>query len=170
MKSQHRAEDMFTLGGKPSTLAGAAAPADTVAGGYTMIPQKFYHTNASRNALGLVGGNEVSLASGNLVDVESDLRGVTRDLTNCPERQYQPSCALGQAGAAPAPANAPAPFNGGTCAPWPTALVIKERGTGRVVTVSTAPRHLPTTQFASYPGVPAPEPFKQEVYGAPWRF
>jgi hypothetical protein len=151
-------------------LAGRAAPDGVIAGGYTQLPSKFYHPNASRNALGLVGGNEVSVASGNLVDVESDLRGTTRDLTNCPTRKFQPSCPLGQAGAAPAPAGAPAPWTGGPCAPWPEQLVFQERGSGKVRTVATAPRHLPTTQFASYPGVPAPAPFVQEVYGAPWRF
>ena len=145
------------------------APQGVVAGGYTQIPQKFYHSNASRNALGLVGGNEVSMASGNLVDVESDLRGVTRDLTNCPSRQYQPSCVLGSVVASSvSSSSSPSPFSRDTCIP--KQLVFQERGTGRVVTVSTAPRHLPTTQYVSYPGVPAPEVFKQEVYGSPWRF
>jgi hypothetical protein len=146
------------------------APQGVVAGGYTQIPQKFYHSNASRNALGLVGGNEVSMASGNLVDVESDLRGVTRDLTNCPSRQYQPSCVLGSVSSVSSVATNTniSPFIRDTCIP--KQLVFQERGTGRVVTVSTAPRHLPTTQYVSYPGVPAPEVFKQEVYGSPWRF
>ena len=57
--------------------------------GYTMIPQKFYHPNAGRKALGLVGGNEVSVPAGNLVDVESDLFGHTRDLSKVPSRNYQ---------------------------------------------------------------------------------
>lgn len=135
-----------------------------------MIPQKYYHTNPSRNALGLFGGNEVTQITGNLVDLESDLRGVTRDLSKVPARQYQPSCALGTAGPEPAPANALSSMDGGACAAWPARIVFAERGTNKVVTVSTAPRHLPTTQYVSYPGVPAPEPFKQEVYGAPWRF
>jgi hypothetical protein len=161
---------MFALGQPPEPLAAPRNVADTIAGGYTQIPQKYFHTNASRNALGLVGGNEVSMVTGNLVDLESDLRGTTRDLTNAPDRKYQPSCPLGAAGAEPAPANGLAPFNGGPCAAWPKKIVFQERSTAKVVTVSTAPRHLPTTQFASYPGVPRPDPFVQEVYGAPWRF
>ena len=133
-----------------------------------MIPQKFYHPNASRNALGLVGGNEVSVVTGNLVDLESDLRNITRDASHAPAKQYQPSCALGQASAS-ASASPLAPIGGG-CPDWPKRLVFAERGTNKVVTVNTAPRHLPTTQYVSYPGVPAPEPFVQEVHGAPWRF
>lgn len=147
-----------------------------------MIPQKFYHPNAARNALGLVGGNDVSVVSGNIVDLESDLRGITRTLSKAPSRQYQPSCALGSlaSGAAaasgpgrlaPACAGAGGPSAiAGSCPPWPRSLVFAERATGHIVTVNTAPRHLPTSQFASYPGVPAPEPLVQEVYGSPWRF
>ena len=144
-----------------------------------MIPQKFYHPNAARNALGLVGGNDVSVVSGNIVDLESDLRGITRTLSKAPSRQYQPSCALGSSGSgqekgrlAPACAAAGAGPSAiaGSCPPWPRSLVFAERATGHIVTVNTAPRHLPTSQFASYPGVPAPEPLVQEVYGSPWRF
>lgn len=160
---------MFSLAAPAAATFNATKPSDIIAGGYSMIPQKFYHPNASRNALGLIGGNEVSVVTGNLVDLESDLRNITRDASHAPAKQYQPSCPLGQAGAAPAPANALAPVSGG-CPDWPKRLVFAERGTGNVVTVNTAPRHLPTTQYVSYPGVPAPEPFVQEVYGAPWRF
>ena len=162
---------MFSLATSPISIAAPNRVAvDTIAGGYSMIPQKYYHSNQGRNALGLIGGNEVTQITGNLVDLESDLRNITRDLSKVPVRQYQPSCPLGQAGAEPAPANALSPVNGGACPSWPTRIVFTERGTNKVVSVSTQPRHLPTIQYASYPGVPAPEPFKQEVYGAPWRF
>jgi hypothetical protein len=125
---------------------------NTISGGYTMIPQKFYHPNASRNSLGLVGGNEVSQASGNLVDIESELHGTTRPLSKAPSRNYQPTCA------------------NPTIDPCTKPLHFTEWATGRLVTISTAPRHLPTTQLFSYPGVPKPEPFIQDVYGSPWRF
>ena len=160
---------MFSLGDLATPVA-APRVSDTIAGGYTMIPQKFYHSNSGRNALGLVGGNEVSMITGNLVDLESDLRGVTRDLSHAPARKYQPACALGSAGSEPAPVNALASVEGGPCAAWPKRLVFTERSTGRPVTINTAPRHLPTVQRFSYPGVPAPDPFVQDVHGAPWRF
>jgi len=123
-------------------------PTGIVAGGYTLLPEKFYHPNASRNALGLVGGNEVSVASGNLVDLESEMFNITRDASRAPARQYQP----------------------GSPGQVPNRFVFVERSNGKVVTIDNSLRHLPTTQFVSYPGVPAPLPFVQEVYGMPWRF
>ena len=157
---------MFTLGpdNQGSGEIAANRVTDTIAGGYTQIPQKYYHPNGGRNALGLIGGNDVSLASGNLVDLESDLRGTTRDLSNVPSRKYQPSCPLGSKATGPL-----APLES-SCPPWPKQLVFTERPTGRVRTVSTEPRHLPTIQMFSYPGVPRPDPLVQDVYGAPWRF
>jgi hypothetical protein len=139
---------------------------DRVAGGYLQIPQKFYHPNAGRNALGLVGGNEVSLASGNLVDVESELRNITRDLSKAPAKQYRPSCPLGTSDAL----DSTVASVHGTCPSWPKSFSFIERSTQKVQTVSTAPRHLPTMQNATYAGVPAPKPLSLEVYGAPWRF
>jgi hypothetical protein len=162
---------MFALGAMPlpEQVRPTGGPLDTIAGGYTLIGQKYYHPNVARNALGLVGGNEVSLISGNLVDLESDLRGVTRDLSRCPARKFAPSCALGGGKAAEGAAG-PFPISGTGCPSWPNQLVFQERSTGRPVTVNTTPRHLPTTQFASYPGVPAPEPLVVQTYGAPWLF
>ena len=166
---------MFTLGAMPEPAPRMSGPSDIIAGGYTMIPQKFYNPNPARNALGLVAGNDVSIASGNLVDLESDLRGISRDLSRAPSKQYQPSCPLGSVGSAAAAADitsglAPIGPGAGGCPAWPKQLVFAERGTGKVVTVNTTPRHLPTIQMSSFPGVPAPEPFIQVVHGSPWRF
>lgn len=158
---------MFSLGERPQVRM---VPGDAIYTSYTMIPQKYYHPNVSRNALGLVGGNDVSLISGNLVDLESDLWGVTRTLSRCSSKKYQPTCALGGGKAAMSGPAGPSPLSGTGCPSWPGAIVFQERATGAVVTVNTSPRHLPTTQYVSYPGVPAPEPMVQEVYGAPWRF
>lgn len=168
---------MFSLG-DIATPAAPSRPTDTIAGGYTLIPQKFYHPGASRNALGLVGGNDVSIISGNIVDLESDLRGITRDISKAPSRQYQPACPLGGPGQRDGTGVAPisgVPVDGpskiaGSCPAWPQQLAFTERSTGRAAIINTAPRHLPTTQYVSYPGVPAPEPFRQELYGSPWRF
>jgi len=157
---------MFSLGPDNQSIA-ANRVVDTIAGGYTQIPQKFYHPNASRNALGLVGGNDVSVASGNLVDVESDLRGTTRDLSNCPSRKFQASACSPATNEPLNGHSSLAPIQGG-CPP--KQLVFTDRATGKVRAVNTTPRHLPTTQYVSYPGVPAPEPLVQEVHGYPWRF
>ena len=59
---------------------------------YMLYPGKYYNNKQCRNELGLVGGSGVSLFPGNLVDLESDLRGQSRALSGCPEKQYQPRC------------------------------------------------------------------------------
>jgi hypothetical protein len=115
--------------------------------GYTQIPEKFTHPQQSRNALGLVGGNEVSNISGSIVDLESDLFGITRSLTKCAAREYLPACPLGGAG----------------CPDYPKDRTFTDRATGAKHVIQTAPRHLPTSQFASYPGVKRPAPLQQSV-------
>ena len=59
---------------------------------YTLYPGKYENCSKCRLELGTVGGNNVSLFSGNLVDLESDLRGQTRNASNCPSKHYQPPC------------------------------------------------------------------------------
>ena len=59
---------------------------------YALYPGKFENSSKCRIELGLVGGNGVSLFSGNLVDLESDLRNQTRPLSHCPKNDYQPRC------------------------------------------------------------------------------
>tara|TARA_B100001175_G_C19469870_1_gene621155 strand:+ start:1222 stop:1635 length:414 start_codon:yes stop_codon:yes gene_type:complete len=58
---------------------------------YALYTGKYENTAKCRMELGVVGGNGVSQFSGNLVDLESDLRGQTRDATLCPCRKYSPS-------------------------------------------------------------------------------
>ena len=135
-----------------------------IAGGYTQIPSKFYHPNAARNAVGLVGGNDVTLASGNMVDVESELRGITRDLSKAPGKNYKPACLLGETSKETTLASVKGP-----CGTPPT-FSFNERSTGASVMVDMQPRHLPTMQYVTYPGVPNPDPLEMDVYGAPWRF
>lgn len=57
---------------------------------YLMDPNKFYNCNPCRIELGTVGGNNVSLYEGNMVDLESDLSGRTRVNTKCPSNKYLP--------------------------------------------------------------------------------
>ncbi len=61
---------------------------------YKLDPNKYYNCNQCRIQFGVVGGNEVSLSSCNLVDLESDLRNQTRLYSLCPERKYLPNCNL----------------------------------------------------------------------------
>lgn len=57
---------------------------------YLMDPNKYYNCNPCRIELGTVGGNNVSLYGGNIVDLESDLRGQTRVATHCPSNHFLP--------------------------------------------------------------------------------
>jgi hypothetical protein len=58
--------------------------------GYVLSPFRYEHENKCRHELGLVGGSAVSHVAGNLVDLESELRGQTRFLTKCDARKAQP--------------------------------------------------------------------------------
>jgi hypothetical protein len=59
---------------------------------YNLYPGKFENSSKCRIELGSVGGNNVSLFSGNLVDLESELRNQTRPASLCPKNHYQPQC------------------------------------------------------------------------------
>ncbi len=59
---------------------------------YTMDANKHFSCSDCRVEFGLLGGNNVSLTRGNMVDLESDLRNQVRQSSRCPERKYLPSC------------------------------------------------------------------------------
>ena len=58
---------------------------------YVLSPFRYENPQKSRHVLGLVGGTAVSHIQGNMVDLESELRGQTRYQTKCASRHYQPS-------------------------------------------------------------------------------
>ena len=100
------------------------------------------HAKPMRHMLGMVGGNEVSVIKGNVVDLESDLRGITRTNTFAPWRAYQPP-------------------SGNT--------IHRSTPKGQVV-IDTSSRHLPAMQAWAYPTIYAPEPIIQEVCGSPEKY
>ena len=57
---------------------------------YTLDTLKYQHCTPCRSELGLVGGNNVSKVSGNLVDLESNLFGIDRELSACDTQKYLP--------------------------------------------------------------------------------
>jgi hypothetical protein len=59
---------------------------------YMLYNGKYENCAKCRIEFGTVGGNGVSLFSGNLVDLESDLRGQTRVASLCPSKMYEPKC------------------------------------------------------------------------------
>jgi hypothetical protein len=50
---------------------------------YIINDNRYEHPNKCRNEFGLVGGANVSIVRGNIVDMESELRGITRNLSKC---------------------------------------------------------------------------------------
>lgn len=58
---------------------------------YMLDPIKYEHCNKCRMELGILGGTAVSHISGNLVDLENDLRNQTRPNTHCPSFKYLPN-------------------------------------------------------------------------------
>lgn len=61
-------------------------------GGYQMYAGKYDNDNKCRVEFGIVGGNDVSLYNGNIVDLESDLRGQNRFASLCSKYKYSPVC------------------------------------------------------------------------------
>lgn len=63
---------------------------------YILDPSRYEHCGKCRFELGLVGGNNVSHIKGNLVDLETELRGQTRLASKCPTLKYQMPCPSGK--------------------------------------------------------------------------
>jgi len=57
---------------------------------YDYLTSQFTHPTPRRHMLGMVGGNDVTIIKGNMVDLESDLRRINIPNTFAPWRQYQP--------------------------------------------------------------------------------
>jgi hypothetical protein len=93
---------------------------------YVMSPFRYENQNKSRHRLGLVGGTAVSHIQGNLVDLESDLRGQTRYLTHCVNTQYKPV--------------------------KPGEDIINDK----TPPIDTRLKHLPTNQMIAYKSIPLP--------------
>ncbi len=111
---------------------------------YRELAQQWVSPAPKRHQLGLIGGNSSSLISGNVIDLESDLRGITRPITNCPDLEH-----------APVPENA-------------THLPIKNRKTN--LTINIKPKHLPEYQMWAYAGTYKPLPLVKETCGAPHKY
>jgi len=59
--------------------------------GYILSPCRFENNNKCFHQLGFVGGTAVSHIKGNLVDLDSELRGQTRIISKCPTSLYTPN-------------------------------------------------------------------------------
>ena len=59
--------------------------------GYILTPFRYEHKDKCRHQLGFIGGTSVSHIQGNMVDLESELRGQTRFISKCGTNYYIPT-------------------------------------------------------------------------------
>ena len=109
---------------------------------YDYLTSQLVNPVPQRHVLGMIGGNDVSLIKGNMVDLESDLRGINIPNTFAPWRQYQP----------------------------PQDNEIVRNNTKGSVKINVEKAHLPTYQMWAYPAVIAPEPMVNEVCVRPEKY
>lgn len=100
---------------------------------YVIDPVRFQHPQPMRHEFGIVAGNDVSIVKGNLVDVESDLKGQTRLSSRCPTLDYQNPYPNGDMN---------------TCRPGKIIIRGNPSNLGRVI--DTTPMHLRPAQMFSY--------------------
>ena len=108
---------------------------------YVLNPMKYENCNKCRHELGLVGGPAVSHIQGNLVDLETELRGITRKASSCPSKKYQTACQTGDLT---------------NCAP--KTINIPATACGEERTINTNMVHLPSCQMIRYKPIPLPDP------------
>ena len=111
---------------------------------YVETPFAYVHKEPARHQLGLIGGNEVSLPKGSMVDVESDLRRLNFPLTKCSAREYQ--------------------------APPEEQTSISRKSTKGSVTIDVRQRHLPAIQMWPYAATFSPIPMKVAQCGRPEKY
>ena len=107
---------------------------------YQLSSDRYENCNKCRMDLGVVGGTAVSHIKGNLVDLETDLRGQTRRTTKCPSKLYQNPCPQGDIN---------------NCNPAPIHIPGDASQTER--TIDTKMLHLPSCQMIRYKPTPLPD-------------
>lgn len=101
--------------------------------------------NKCRHELGLLGGPTASIITGNLVDLENELRGQYRQTTQCPDKLYKPQCSGTNLG--------------DQCNP--KQLTVTANGCDKPRVINTEPLHLRPCMMLHYKPVHLPEPMKQ---------
>ena len=112
---------------------------------YMLDPSRYENCNKCRMELGIIGGTNVSHIKGNLVDLETDLRGTTRMSSKCPSRKYQNPCP-----------------NGDMVNCSPNKIVLQGNGGNQMRTLDTNMVHLPSCQMIRYKPTPL-EPSMEPV-------
>ena len=105
---------------------------------YLLDNSRYENCNKCRMELGLVGGTAVSNIQGNLVDLETDLMGITRKASLCPQKKFNSSCAT---------------KNIANCNPN---NIVYQNVDGTTNTIDTKKLHLPACNLIRYKPIPLP--------------
>jgi hypothetical protein len=112
---------------------------------YDLLKSYAEHPKPTQHTLGLVGGNEVPYETREKqVNIESDLRGITRANTFCPTRQHLPK-------------------------DYATTDVTRDTPKQKV-SINTSGTALKPSQMWAYPATLAPEPFSIRVCNRPEKY
>ena len=106
---------------------------------YMLDPMRYENCNKCRMELGILGGTSASHIKGNLVDLETDLKGITRKASLCPSQKFFSNCAVN---------------NIGNCRPNNIQINGSIPQTNRVI--DTTPIHLPSCNMIRYKPIPMP--------------
>lgn len=104
---------------------------------YLLDPVRYENCNKCRMDLGVVGGTAVSHIKGNLVDLETDLMGITRKASLCPTKKFTSGCAT---------------KNIANCKP--DNIVINGNPAQHASVIDTSKLHLPSCNMIRYKPVP----------------
>ena len=105
---------------------------------YTLDPVKYENCNKCRMELGIVGGTSVSHIKGNLVDLETELRGQNRNASLCPAKHYMPPS-----------------LNDNNNYVQPNSILIEATPARQGRVIDTRLAHLPSCQMIRYKPIPA---------------
>ena len=119
---------------------------------YMLNPIRFENCNKCRMELGIIGGTNVSHIKGNLVDLETELKGITRKASACPSKHYQSPCPTGDLT---------------NCSPQQ--INIPQTSCGQQRNINTEMVHLPSCQMIRYKPTPLPEPMVVNNCGKPFQ-
>jgi len=111
--------------------------------GYLLDTDKYENINKCRIGKGILGGSSVSHIKGNLVDLESDLYGITRKASLCPDKKFFSKCSIN---------------NPNNC--QPDNIFIEGTPTTKERIINTDMEHLPTCQMVDYKNIYLPKPIK----------
>ena len=115
---------------------------------YIMSNDKYVNHTKCRPEKGIIGGTDVSHISGNLVDLESDLKGITRKASHFPGNQFLSKCSIEE--------------DINNC--QPNNITIKGNSNTQERTIDTSMVHLNVCNFIDYKPVPKlPDPLDSYI-------